>query len=209
MNKINKNVTLIVVGLILLSLIPVIIFIIRFHNHELSNESINWSEFASYFTEILTPIISIINILVLVYLTLKISKIEDERSQKSIDLQKILFEKEIKYQAYREVNNLFLRISNVSIDERKLIDDDKYPKLKFEFLSIVSPYVDLFNSLETNRLNKIGDLIFNMGVWLEQENSENKDDFSVDLIRRNNLLIKEYSNLLIDMRRELQTTHNK
>jgi len=203
MNKINKSVIGIAIGLLILALIPVGIFMAKFYNQDFSDSGANWSEFGSYFGGILNPIIAIANVLVLTYLTLKVSEFENNRNEKALQFQKDLANQHIKYQSFKDINALFLRISHVSIDDGKLIDDNKYLKLKLEFHSIISPCVNLFNSLETNRINRIGELIFDLGVWLEHEQDEPKDEFSAKLINRSTELTKEYTDLLNDMRIEL------
>jgi uncharacterized membrane protein len=203
MSKINKSVIAIAIVLLIVALIPVVFFIAKFYNQDISSSGTDWSDFGSYFGGILNPIIAISNVLVLIYLTLKVSEFENNRNEKSLIFQKDLAVQQIKYQSFKDVNALFLRISHVSIDDGKLIDDKKYLKLKIEFNSIISPCVNLFNSLEPIRINRIGSLIFDYGVWLEHEQDENKEEFSAKLIERSNELIEEYTSLLNDMRQEL------
>lgn len=154
------------IGLLLLLaiLIPIFIYLIIFYHHPLSDNGSNWGDFGNYLGGILNPIIGIFNVVVLVYLTLKVSELDNVRNERALELQRELGIKKIKYKSYKEINALFLRISFVSIDEGKLIDGNKYLKLKSEFISITTSCLDLFKSLNVQRINKIADLIFNMEV---------------------------------------------
>lgn len=53
----------------------------NFRNHVISTNSENWGHFGDYLGGVLNPIISLINLVVLTYITISINRIEDQRNQ--------------------------------------------------------------------------------------------------------------------------------
>lgn len=53
----------------------------NFHEYGRSNDPERWGQFGDYFGGILNPIISILNLIILTYITIHLSKIEDKRNQ--------------------------------------------------------------------------------------------------------------------------------
>jgi uncharacterized membrane protein len=56
-------------------------FIIRFYSHTISDKQEHWGQFGDYFGGILNPIISLISLIVLTYISISVSKIEDQRNE--------------------------------------------------------------------------------------------------------------------------------
>ena len=78
------------IGLLLLLaiLIPIFIYLIIFYHHPLSDNGSNWGDFGNYLGGILNPIIGIFNVVVLVYLTLKVSELDNVRNERALELQR-------------------------------------------------------------------------------------------------------------------------
>lgn len=91
--QINFRVLLILLVPLIGILLP---YIYTFSNATLSTNPTDWGVFGDYIGGILNPIFSLINIILLVYLTYLVSKKDDERA----------FE-EIKYKAYKELMHQF------------------------------------------------------------------------------------------------------
>jgi len=83
-------------GIILLIALVLGVYWQVFHDG-LSNNSTDWGNFGSYFNGVLTPILSIINILVFVSISMKLSMLDDKRadreSQGQNDLMLMQFRK--------------------------------------------------------------------------------------------------------------------
>ena len=56
-------------------------FIIRFYSHTISDKQEHWGQFGDYFGGILNPIISLISLIVLTYISISVYKIEDQRNE--------------------------------------------------------------------------------------------------------------------------------
>lgn len=85
MNKIIKIIIYISLACLVLLLFTVVfIFYSKFSNHVLSEDISQWGQTGDYFGGILNPIISLMSLLVLGYITLRISQIEHERARQNI-----------------------------------------------------------------------------------------------------------------------------
>ena len=74
---------LIAIIVLILLLTP---YILMFKNHSLSTDTNEWGSFGSY----LSGIISVMNLIIFIYITLYITKIDDNRSNLEIRTQKLL-----------------------------------------------------------------------------------------------------------------------
>ena len=81
-------------------LFVVIVFGIYFRmfHGELSDDSYIWSNFGNYINGFLSPLLTIINIIVFIELTIAISKIEEHRSEKALENEKQLLLMQLKKQ---------------------------------------------------------------------------------------------------------------
>jgi len=69
-------------GLAILVIVAALLpFIIRFYSHTISDKQEHWGQFGDYFGGILNPIISLISLIVLTYISISVSKIEDQRNE--------------------------------------------------------------------------------------------------------------------------------
>lgn len=202
------------IGLGLLFLATIGIYIANFHVESISLSSADWGTFGDFIGGVLGPILAIINILVLLYLTFKIANVEedrnekivmleDQRNEKTLQLEKELAINEIKLNAFKEISNLYLKIS-IDALENKNFGNAEFLKYKIEFHTLISPYVDLFKTFDNvHRINKIGNTIFEMGKWMENQQLEvGKNNHQINM---NNEFIKEYTGLMNDLRQELFT----
>ena len=116
--------------------------------------------------------------------------------------EKTLAINQIKLDAYKEINNLYLKISCDAI-ENKDFGKEHFMKYKIEFHTIVSTYIDLFttfNALE--RINIIGNTIFELSKWRERQQVTTSQDHDIQ-INLNKSFIEAYTGLLNDLRQEL------
>lgn len=85
MNKYIKPVFLILLScLVLVFATTILLFYIKFSNLLISNDIAEWGQAGDYFGGILNPVISLMSLLVLAYITLRISQIEHERARQNI-----------------------------------------------------------------------------------------------------------------------------
>ncbi len=90
----------------------------NFHG-DLSCQLKDWSDFGTYISGILTPLLAIINIVVLVELTIAISKIDSSRSKTEIKAQKDL----LLIQMRRQSIESFCQVLNQYFDNKYLKED--------------------------------------------------------------------------------------
>lgn len=73
-----------IISLIFLSLIfigvTLILYLFKFGSLTFSSKDIDWVNFANYFSGILNPILTLFNLFIFAYLSVKLIKIEDERN---------------------------------------------------------------------------------------------------------------------------------
>ncbi len=72
----------VVSGIILVS--TVCIFLVKFHNQNISNDIANWGQFGDYFGGVLNPLLALINLVILAILSIRLVKIEDDRNKWTI-----------------------------------------------------------------------------------------------------------------------------
>jgi hypothetical protein len=78
----SKTLILIIsIPFFVLSLLTVIFYIYNFKENGVSNDPENWAQFGDYFGGILNPLISILNLIILSYLSIKLVRDEDDRNK--------------------------------------------------------------------------------------------------------------------------------
>jgi hypothetical protein len=109
------------------------LYLHQFHG-ELSNQLKDWSDFGTYVGGLLTPLLAIINIVVLVELTIAISKINENRSKAEINAQKDL----LLIQMRRRSIESFCQVMNQYFDNKYLKED------RGKVVSFASEYLKRF-----------------------------------------------------------------
>ncbi len=56
-------------------------YFLKFYNSSFSNDPANWGQFGDYIGGILNPIISLLNLIILTYLSIKLVKLDDDRNK--------------------------------------------------------------------------------------------------------------------------------
>jgi hypothetical protein len=78
-----KNKTLITtiwISTLAFIIITIGLYLLKFHKHSYSNDPESWSRFADYFGGILNPLLSILNLIILTYLSIRLVKKDDNRN---------------------------------------------------------------------------------------------------------------------------------
>jgi hypothetical protein len=188
---IRKNLIFVGICLLIFTMIPAFIYMINFKGLYISDLSSDWGTFGDFIGGITNPIIGIVNVLVLVYLTLKISEIDNNNKIKEQENQINDKLDEIRLIGFKELNSLFLKTMRIlaSIDQ---IEEADCVGLKFEFHSIIHPYIDLFKTFnDESRINELGNRFLKISQF--NGNNDMKSKFMV-----------EFSILLCDMRNEIK-----
>ena len=121
-------------GTIIVCLILVVfLYLGHFHNG-LSNQMHDWSDFGNYFTGLLSPLLTIINIVVLVELTIAVSDADKSRTSAGIKAQKDL----LLLQMRRQSIESFSQIMNHYFNNKYLEEDTK------RVVAHVSEYLQTF-----------------------------------------------------------------
>ncbi len=79
-----KNKTLVVtlwISSFVSVLLAVVFYIIKFKNNGLSDDPEKWAQFGEYFGGILNPFFSVLNLIILAYLSIRLVKSEEERNK--------------------------------------------------------------------------------------------------------------------------------
>jgi len=105
-NGLNKRTLLILFfAAILVILLPIVIFTIRFNSHRISNDISDWSDFGTYFSGMLQPLIGILSLIVLGYITFLVSKLTSKENYRLNILQRRL-------DAYDKLSEYLSRINS-------------------------------------------------------------------------------------------------
>lgn len=88
MNK--KTVNWIAIGCLVVYLIPNLIYMCNFVGKGMSSNPSDWGVYGDFIGGSINPVLTIVNITALVYLTYTVSHIEENRAQESINVQKII-----------------------------------------------------------------------------------------------------------------------
>lgn len=103
-------------------------------NSNLSDDSYIWSNFGNYINGFLTPLLTIINIVVFIELTIAISNIEEQRSEKALKNERQLLLMQLRKQ---EIDTF--------VKQTNRILEGKTKEEKIESLQQVADYLTSFN----------------------------------------------------------------
>ncbi len=103
----KKKTILIFVGIfiLLIALTPMIVYVFHFWNNDISNNPADWTNFANYFSGLTVPVLTFFNLVILVWITIVVEKLDSDRKEKELYFQKQLVEvsnnlqKEIAFEA--------------------------------------------------------------------------------------------------------------
>lgn len=159
--------------------------------------SSDWGTFGDFIGGITNPIIGIVNVLVLVYLTLRISEIDIANR----DIDKVNRENEnldgIRLEGFKELNSFFMRLVKRLANDEPIEQKEKI-SLKFEFNGIIHPYIDLFKTFDNLiRINELSNRLLKIPEYRTESESLG--------------IISNFSELLTELRIEIRTisnTHN-
>jgi hypothetical protein len=148
----SKKVIAFLMVLALVVLTPIIFYIAKFHSYPISNDPQDFNIFGGYVGGVVGSVVGIANIVVLIYLTLKVSDYEENRNLR-----------ELRLVAINDLEKLFHEIISVHASYNK--DDVGKAKMEFEEVkSKINTYLNsrhkiLFNKQEQEKIKALKDTI--------------------------------------------------
>lgn len=116
--KISSN-TILILSVILLITLIFTLYWYHFHTYGVSGSNEQWGQFGDYFGGILNPLLSFINILLLIQLTAKTQKLEQDRTKES-------YNKSVKpfclFKFKIDHNKIYIAIENIGIGPALIYD---------------------------------------------------------------------------------------
>jgi hypothetical protein len=94
---------------IILYLIPNVIYYCNFSNHKVSNSPGDWGVYGDFVGGSINPILTILNIIALVYLTYTVSDIEGKRMKESLIIEQRTIERQNEAEERRAADNIFVQ----------------------------------------------------------------------------------------------------
>ena len=120
----ESNMKKYIVIIIIIFIFTTVPFFYNFHEN-LNGEISNWSAFGEYFNGVLTPFLTIINIIVFVKISKAISDIDERRSDKEKQFQKELILMQFRKQEIDELNETLKKSLVLELKDNML--DATYP----------------------------------------------------------------------------------
>lgn len=140
---------------IVLIIIPLIFYVLNFHDQYFSSESSDWGTFGDYVGGVVNPVIGLLNVIVLIYLTLKIADIDDKNR---IDEKKNRVNENLdnlRLTGFKELNAFYIQLVKI-LSKSEPIARSTCLTLKFEFDGIIHPYINLFETFnDVDRINEM------------------------------------------------------
>ncbi len=152
--------TLIIISAIIIT-IPIIFFIVFFHNQNISHNQSDWAVFGTYINGLLSPMISLMSLVVLVYIYLIIQKLSSEENHKLYKLKRRIeaYDNLLEFIPEIKAIEMKLKYANITIKSKilqtnkervyKSIDEiksiiDSYTKFYFFLINFYPRYGHLF-----------------------------------------------------------------
>lgn len=109
-------------GCLVLYLIPNIIYFLNVNNGEVSSKAEQWGQYGDYLGGSINPILTIANILAVVYLTYIVSHLEEKRATEQMNIQKIIALNQMRFEEIKEITkilNSFTDLAELDSVEKK------------------------------------------------------------------------------------------
>ncbi|WP_405384098.1 hypothetical protein [Maribacter sp. LLG6340-A2] len=168
-----KYLTIVCSILILAVTIP---YLINF-NGGLSDKTEVWGAFGDYFGGILNPILAIINIGILIYLTYLVNKIDSNRAKEELEIQKKIALYGLKHDVLKEFNN------NLAKFQPELVQSNENSELNIvlyrnEFYSLIESYSYLFPTIKNDKKSPLSEIMLVLSN-IAGERFEKGNDFDI------------------------------
>ena len=88
----SKRFIIFIIIVLMILIIPLIIYVINFGSFYLSENHLEWSIFSNYYSGITMPFISFANVIVIIWLSISVAKLDDDRKDTELKFQQKIFE---------------------------------------------------------------------------------------------------------------------
>ena len=151
--KTKKIIIWTIIGCIILYLIPNLFYIWKFRFNSISPTPSDWGVYGDFVGGSINPLISILNIIVLGYLTYIISDVDGKRADENINAQKIITLNQMRYNNVLELSKTLDTFSNVST-EITSENNNTFLNISIALNSFRNHSYSLFKNLFTNEFDK-------------------------------------------------------
>lgn len=110
-NSLQKPWISIILIIVILLMIPILLFIVNFFNHPISDQISDWGNLGDYFGGISGVIIGLANLIFLIYITYRLSDIDTNREKDNLKFQLLISQNELRNNTYKEINQLLKTFS--------------------------------------------------------------------------------------------------
>ncbi len=121
----KRTVEWLVVGTGIIFILPYLIFFCHFGRYNQSDESSDWSNFGEFIGGVSGSVLSLFSLWAFIYLTYKISRWDDKRSEKQIETEKKILLCELRNEFIKDVNLIFTPFYE-NLFLKRSFDDDSY-----------------------------------------------------------------------------------
>lgn len=159
----KKEIYFVIFGILILSLIPVIVFLITFNNTDVSDDITNWGAFGDYMGGTLNCFFSLLSLFVTIYIAFKISNIEENRNRENLKFEKEKLLREFRESEYKKINSELQKVWICITEENSKIAKDLIYTCIFQYRYFITSNKHLFdflNDREIFQLKKSLDEIF-------------------------------------------------
>jgi len=182
---------------VICTLFVVAIYLYHFHDG-FSSQSIDWSNFGDYLSGVLSPMLAIINIIILIELTIAISNIDKTRTNAEIQAQTNMLLIQMRRQSIESfcqvLNNYF---DNKYIKEDRGKYDSRVSDYLQRFLDIDYKYFDFGNTeLVKNKICHLKTVISIIHSDIELKNQLNTEQYHTALRLKDEIISDLQANAL-------------
>lgn len=134
--------------LIILLFIPTFIYYKNFSDNGISSKTEDWSNFAGFIGDILSPVLNVINISIVFYLALKVNSIEENRLTDNLLIENQRRANDFKYNAFKEISNIAFDVIKDIIAMPRNVPTSINPILILQLQYVLDGHENLFSSLD-------------------------------------------------------------
>lgn len=197
----NKRTPFIIVTIIAIAFTFVLALYLIIFRYGLSHSSTAWSEFGGYFSGILMPILTAINIFVFINLTNAISEKDSNRSEKEMQFQKQLMLMQFRKKEIDEIEtnmDSIFSINDVNTSKGMM---SKVNNLIIYLGSFQSTKLSLFGIKEDSKIKKDIDNLMDLlsGINKKWSNNENvPEEYMQSFYKLKNSIVRSLQDITIN-----------
>ncbi|MDA3886163.1 MAG: hypothetical protein PF638_11275 [Candidatus Delongbacteria bacterium] len=196
----KKYIILVFSILIIIYLIPVGMYAYYFGSNCLSGDINDWLLYSNFVNGLLNPVLSLINIIVLITLTIIVFNWDNLRTQKSLEKQSKIFKNTLKLDAFNAFRGIREKVMNVIVENKKDTSIVLY-LLGLDLESLFSINKQLFNSINDKMIKEVNDSLDALSSVYEdyQKTGETYKKYTESLAKFLDVFDKLIKNISKDM----------